>query len=123
MFKLFDIFKQTKPAQPSRAARASDFGRRFGWFIERGEERIGELEYLRWDSVVQFWHEYHLTWRKPEDAVVGPDAWISAGLVLRNRRYKDVVISSFLTGTQQQPNIIKVRGASVPADRIHDDEA
>jgi hypothetical protein len=123
IFKLFDIFKKTKPAQPSRAARESDFGRRFGWFIERGEERIGELEYLRWDSDAQFWHNYRLIWRRPEDAVVGPDAWISAGLVLRSRRYTDVVISSFLTGAQRQPDIIKVRGASVPADRIHDDEA
>ena len=35
---------------------------------------MGELEYLRWDSLAQFWYEYRLTWRRPEDSVVGPDA-------------------------------------------------
>ncbi len=118
MFKFPTIFKRK-----NKAAQDSDFGRRFGWFIERDGRTIGELEYLRWDSFAQFWHEYRLTWRTPTDEVVGPDAWISSGLVLRNRRYTDVVVSSFLTGQQQQPDIIRVRGASVPEDLIHDDEA
>lgn len=118
MFKFPTIFKRK-----NRAAQDSDFGRRFGWFIERDGQTIGQLEYLSWDSFAQFWHEYRLTWRTPTDAVVGPDAWISAGLVLRNRRYTDVLVSSFLTGQQQQPDIIRVRGASVPEDLIHDDEA
>jgi hypothetical protein len=120
MFKLFDIFRRKTPSQ---AVRDSDFGRRFGWYIERGGQRIGELDYLRWDSWSQFWHDYHLTWRRPEDAVSGPEAWITAGLVLRSRRYADVVISSFLTAPQKEPDIIKVRSASVPQDRIDDDEA
>lgn len=118
MFRLPAIFKRQ-----SRPVRESDFGRRFGWFIERNGEKIGELEYLRWDSVAQFWHEYRVTWRRPEDAVLGPDAWISAGLVLRNRKYTDVVIHSFLTASQQKPDIICIRGASVPEDRIHNDKA
>ena len=119
MLKLFDIFKR----KPRRAVSESDFGRRFGWFIERDGQRIGELEYFRWDSVAQFWHDYRLTWRRPEDAVIGPEAWIAAGVVLRNRRYSDVVVSSFMTAPQKEPSIIRIRGASVPTAKIQDDAA
>jgi len=107
----------------SKAAQESDFGRRFGWFIERSGQTIGELEYLRWDSVAQFWHEYRLIWRKPEDAVVGPDAWASAHLVLRNRHYTNVVVDSFLTSPERADGVIAIRGAHVPEDTFHDDEA
>jgi hypothetical protein len=116
MFKLLGLFKR-----PSRVARETDFGRRFGWFIEKNGERIGELDYVRWDSVAQFWHEYRLRWRGPEDAVIGPDAWISAKLVLRNRRYTDVVIDSFLTSLERESGIIAVRSAYVPEERLRRD--
>jgi hypothetical protein len=115
MFKLPVIFKRKSK---SRAAAESDFGRRFGWFIEKDGTRIGELDYLRWDSVAQFWHEYRVTWRRPEDAVIGPDAWISSKLVLRNRRYTDVVVESFLTGTEREFGVISIRSASVSEERI-----
>ena len=119
MFKLPAIF-QCK----CRAAEESDFGRRFGWLIERDGERIGELDYLRWDSVAQFWHEYRLSWRSPADAIIGPDAWIASKLVLRNRRYTDVVVDSFLTSPEREDSVIAVRGAHVTEERIrHDDEA
>jgi hypothetical protein len=113
MFKLPAIFKRV--GQP---AETSDFGRRFGWFIEKDGERIGELDYLRWDSYAQFWHEYRLTWHQPEDAVVGPDAWIAAKLVLRNRRYTDVVIDTFLTSPERDGGVIAVRGAYVPQEKL-----
>ena len=113
MFKLPAILSRKR-----RAAEASDFGRRFGWFIEKDGERIGELEYLRWDSVTQFWHDYRLNWRRPEDAIVGPDAWIAAKLVLRNRRYTDVVADTFLTSPERDGNVIAVRGAFVPEERL-----
>lgn len=100
-----------------RIAEESDFGRRFGWFIEREGERIGELEYIRWNDVTQFWHEYRLSWRRPEDAVVGPDAWIEAKLVLRNRRCTDTIVHSFLTSPERD-GVIGVRGAYVPEERL-----
>jgi hypothetical protein len=112
MFKLPAIFNRKH-----RAAEESDFGRRFGWFIERDGERIGELEYVRWDPVAQFWHEYRLTWRRPEDALIGPDAWVAAKVVLRNRRYTDVVADTFLTSPERD-GLIAVRGASVPEERL-----
>ena len=120
MFKLSAIFKRTSK---SRAAEESDFGRCFGWFIEKDGVIVGELDYLRWDSWAQFWHEYRVTWRRPEDAVVGPDAWIASKLVLRNRRYTDVVVESFLTGTERGSGVIPVRSAFVSEERIRRDEA
>jgi len=113
MLKLPAIFNRKR-----RAAEESDFGRRFGWFIEREGQSIGELDYLRWDSDAQFWHEYRLTWRRPEDAVVGPDAWIAAKLVLRSRRYTDVVVDSFLTSPERDGGVIAVRGAHVPEELL-----
>lgn len=113
MFKLPAIFNRKR-----RAARESDFGRRFGWFIEKDGQRIGELDYVRWDSDAQFWHEYRLTWRRSEDAVVGPDAWIAAKLVLRNRRYTDVVIDTFLTTPERDRGVIAVRSAYVPEEKF-----
>ncbi len=108
MFNLWSIFNRRR-----RAAEESDFGRRFGWFIERDGKRIGELEYLRRDEHSQFWHEYRLTWYRPEDAVVGPDAWLAAKLVLRNRRFTRVMIDSFLTSPERAEGVIAVRGAYV----------
>ena len=112
--------RSSKPPEIPRAAEESDFGRRFGWFIERDGQRIGELEYVRWDCESQFWHDYRLIWRKPEDALVGDDAWISAKPVLRNRRFTDVVVESFLTSPEREGGVISVRGAHVPKERFSD---
>ena len=111
MFKFLSIFKKR-----SRLAEESDYGRRFGWFIERDGTTVGELEYLRWLSDSQFWHEYRISWRSEADAVHDPDAWIDAELSLRNKRCPEVVIDSFLTATTDEKNVIAVRGASVPEE-------
>jgi hypothetical protein len=115
------LFPWTRAHRAKKRARETDFGRCFGWFIEREGERIGELDYIRWDLDAQFWHEYRLTWRSLEDAVVGPDAWIAAKLVLRSRRYTDVVIDSFLTSPERDGGVIAVRFASVPVERFRKD--
>jgi hypothetical protein len=112
----------TRAYRAKKLARESDFGRRFGWFIEKAGKQIGELDYLRWDSDAQLWHEYRLSWRRTEDAVVDPDAWIAAKLVLRNRRYTDVVIDTFLTSPERD-RVIAVRFASVPVERFEKDDA
>jgi hypothetical protein len=113
MVKLPAIFNRKR-----RAAEESDFGRRFGCFIEKDGESIGDLEYVGWHSVAQFWHEYRLTWRSPEDAVIGPNAWSAAKLILRNRRYNDVVVDTFMTSPERDGGVIAVRGAFVPEDRL-----
>lgn len=114
------MFKQKSK---SRKAEESDLGRRFGWFIEKEDgTKIGELGYLRWDSIAQYWHEYRVIWYSPEDAVTGPDAWISSKLVLRNRRYTDVVVESFLTAAEREGGIVPIRGAAVSEERIRKDD-
>ena len=115
---LCGLIVSTWLSRRKRAVEESDFGRRFGWLIERDGEIVGELEYLRWDSYSQFWHEYRVVWRRPEDAVVSPDAWIAAKLVLRNRRYTDIVADAFLTSQDPDTGIVSVRGAYVPEKRI-----
>jgi hypothetical protein len=112
---MFDFFKFFKPppTATSSIAEDSDFGRRYGWFVEREGIPTGELDYIRWDSSSQFWHEYRLTWFDPANAIVGTDAWIAAKLTLRNRRYLEVVIDGFLTSPEHSPGVIAVRGAHV----------
>lgn len=119
---MMSLFPWTRAYRAKKLARESDFGRRFGWFVEKDGERIGQLDYLRWDSNAQFWHEYRLTWRRLEDAVFGPDAWIAAKLVLRNRRYTDIAIDSFLTSPERGNGVIAVRFASVPVKRFEKDD-
>ena len=98
-----------------RAAQESDWGRRSGWFIEKDGGKIGELDYVRWWADRQFWHFYRVTWYKPEDAVTCPDAWIRQKLVLRNRRFLEVVIGSFMMSPGEGDEIC-IRGAYVPEE-------
>jgi hypothetical protein len=116
------LFPWTRAYRAKKRAQETDFGRSFGWFIERDGECIGELDYVRWDANAQFWHEYRLTWRKREEAIVGPEAWSAARLVLRSRRYRDVTIESFLTSPERADGIIGVRFAYVPLERIEKDD-
>ena len=96
----------------------SDFGRRYGWYIEREGVTIGELEYVRWDSHMQFWHDYQLRWYHPSNAVSGPNEWSQSKLSLRNRRYADVVIDQFLTAEVRKNGEIPIRFAYVTEEQI-----
>src|SRR4051794_8155398 len=39
----------------------SDFGRRFGWYLELDGERLAALTDPVWDGDGQFWHRYTMT--------------------------------------------------------------
>jgi len=104
-----------------KRAEEEDWGRRHGWFIEMDGVTIGELEYVQSDVNSQFWTEYRVTWRRPEDAVTDPDQWIWKGLFLRNRFYTDVVVDSFLTNGVRPDGIVSVRSAQVSEKRIRRD--
>ena len=117
MFKLSSIFYSRRRR---RAAEESNYGRRCGWFIEKDGVSIGELEYLRWLPDGQFWHKYRVTWYKPEDAVISPDEWIEEKLKLRNRRYSQVVIDSFMTSGIHEGEIA-IRNAYV-SEELMDSE-
>lgn len=98
--------------------RASDFERRFGWFIERRGECIGELEYARWDANSQFWHEYRVSWRRPEGDAARIIDWAESGIELRNRKFSDVVVRKFFSASSSTEEIVSIRGAFVPVERF-----
>lgn len=119
------LFSWTRKPKMKTLAEESDFGRRFGWFVEREGEKIAELDYIRWDSHAQFWHDYALIWLVAKDKQVEPDAdkWCTPKLALRNRRYTDVVISGFLTAHRlKEQGIISIRFASVPKERFEQEK-
>jgi hypothetical protein len=113
MCKLLDMFRPK-----SRDVRKSDFGRRFGWFIERGGECIGELEYSRWDEDSQFWHEYRVNWRRPEGDAARIEDWAESGIELRNREFSDVVVREFLSASGCAEGLVAIRNAFVPEARF-----
>jgi len=120
---MMSLLPWTRAYRAKKLARETDFGRRYGWFIERQGERVGELDYVRWDSLAQFWHEYSVTWHSEAERGIepDPDAWIERKIVLRNKRYLDVLISEFLTAPRAK-GIIAIRFASVPIERFEKDD-
>ncbi len=118
------LFPWTRAYRAKKFAHQSDFGRRFGWIIERDGIPIGELEYIRWDSNMQFWHEYSVFWHSEADACIEaePDGWDLQKIILRNKRYPDVAISHFLISAQAK-GVVSVRGAFVPIERFEIDQA
>jgi len=108
-----------------KAARASDDGRAYGWFIEKNQTRIGELDYVQWDIDSQFWYEYRIRGLPDIILPTDPDEWIRQDLTLRNRRFTDVVVSVFLTSFRTFPTdgIIRIRFAKVPIERFEKEEA
>jgi len=105
-----------------KAENESNFGRRFGWYIERNGERLGELDYLRWDSYGQFWHDYELKWLpgkevQPYQHEVDPlrDDWSEQKLVLRHKHFTDVVISGYLANYRVE-STVSIEHAPLPVE-------
>ncbi len=119
---MMSFFPWTRAYKAKKLAERTDFGRCYGWFIEKQGQRLGELDYIRWDSVAQFWHEYSLKWYNESDRGMEADQerWVKE-IVLRNKRYTDVVISGSLVAPEAN-GIVAVRYASVPLDRFRNDE-
>ena len=120
---MMSLFPWTRAYRAKKLAQESDFGRRYGWFIERKGDRIGELEYIRWDSLGQFWHEYSVVWHSEAESCIetDPDAWMQRNVTLRSRRYPDIVIVEFLTAPRTK-GVIAVRFASVPVERFEKED-
>jgi hypothetical protein len=94
-----------------------DYGRVFGWWLRLRGRRIAELNYRRWDSDSQFWHEYFVVPFSAEFAEIGLDS---------NRLAQaDVSVESrFAIGYSQEgvfmaPRdnaIVRIRNLSLPKD-------
>jgi hypothetical protein len=102
-------------------ASETNFGRTYGWFIDKDGKKIGELNYIHWDSDGQFWHDYSVTWETGKEIKADPDEWMREKLVLRSRKYPDVVTSDFLT-SHKPDKTVSVRFASVPIERFEQDK-
>lgn len=115
MYKFLQRFRST-----SSNSCESDFGRRFGWFVERYGDCIGELEYLRWDENSQFWHEYLIRWRNTQSAPTRVEDWVECGIGLRNRGFSDVVVRDFLSAPGSAEGLVLIRNAFVPDDHFRE---
>ena len=113
MRKLFGIFNRA-----GKRAQESDWGRRYGWLVEKDGAVVGELEYVRWVNETQFWHEYRASGRDEKSAPKDPDDWLAMRLVLRNRHYRDVVIESYLAARLPDSSLVSIRGAFVPEEKF-----
>jgi hypothetical protein len=99
--------------------QSSDSGRRYGWLVEKGGEVVANLEYVRGDEQLQFWHVYQLSIGRRDMACLASDsnAWLEHKITLRNARHMDVVISDFMV-LGAGNGFISVRGACVPEDKF-----
>ncbi len=64
----------------------SEFGRRYGWFIELDGEVVGELSDCRFDDM--FWDSYAVAARDgitAESAIQNEENWLELRFVFRNR--------------------------------------
>jgi hypothetical protein len=111
------------PKAPSEA-KETDYGRRYGWLVEHAGEIIANLDYIRWDSDRQFWHEYKISIHNSNMSHLAedPDAWIKLGVILRNIRFKDVTVSVFMMAPRGD-SIVAIRGAYVPEERFREVQA
>ena len=98
----------------------SDFGRKYGWFVEWQGRRVAELVDAVHDVGSQFWHDYTilpLTDDPAERAALGTQPfWQQFGLVYINRKY-GTRVSDALGGRLQEAErglVIPMRALWVP---------
>jgi hypothetical protein len=103
-------------ANQRKERRDSDWGRRYGWFIE-GEhgQRIGTLEYIRCDWESQFWHDYEIKGLSDEDDQRRRQDFDAfwRGCTLRNRKYLSYITKDFLPAPREE-RMVPMRGLCVP---------
>ena len=93
----------------------SDFGRRYGWDALVEGEIVAELEYIAWHPEGQFWHSYRIAWSPEKEPLNFPaEDWSMRGVVLRNKKHTDVLISNYLSSGKE--DIIYLRGVYVPRE-------
>ena len=78
----------------------SDYGRNYGWYVERNGRRIAALTDPVWDCESQFWFRYRVVPLSddPADlAFLRSDAcWNASGeAIYRNREFGEIACSAF----------------------------
>lgn len=104
-----------------REYEQTDFGRRYGWWLCIGTSRVAELNYVRWDSWSQFWHEYRLFPFHPDFDRVGvnPERWAQPDVSLESRYAVGFRQSGILMGVRG-PDLVAVRSVCIPEDIFFD---
>jgi hypothetical protein len=95
----------------------TDFGRRYGWWLCLRGQRIADLNYWRWDSVGQFWHEYHLFVFDSIFQEIGldPDRWCQPDVSVESRYANGFRESGVLMG-HRGDNLVSIRSVHIPED-------
>jgi hypothetical protein len=83
----------------------SDFGRNFGWFVERRGKRVAALVDPVWDVNNQFWHIYRLVALSdsPDELaeLLTREFWDDPGLVFENREFGARVHGALASGPER----------------------
>lgn len=100
-----------------REYEATDFGRRYGWWLCLREQRIADLNYWRWDSDGQFWHEYRLFAFHPAFEEIGfnPSRWCELDVSLESR-YAVGFRESGILMAHRGDGLVSIRSAHIPED-------
>ncbi len=88
-----------------------DFGRRHGWWILIDNKRIGELEYVRWDEMAQFWHEYRINLfdSKYDSIKIKPEDWYEFGISLQNKKDSKRLEADYIP-SPREGDLVAMRG-------------
>ena len=88
----------------------ADYGRDFGWFVEKDDRRVAVLTDARFEDM--FWYSYAV---EPlgknaaeQEAVFAAEFWAQPGLVYRNRATGEIAPDAFPGGptpTKERPRI------------------
>jgi hypothetical protein len=87
-----------------------DYGRDFGWFVEKDGRRIAALTDPRFEDM--FWYSYAVSplgdTAAERDQIFAREFWNQSGIVYRNRKTGEVVPNAFPGGavpTKEIPRI------------------
>jgi hypothetical protein len=99
-----------------REYEATDFGRRYGWWLCLREKRVADLNYWKWDSDSQFWHQYHLFAFDPAFAEIGFDSnrWCLADISLESRYAEGFFLGRGILMASHGGNLVAIRSAHIP---------
>lgn len=102
-------------ASLDRLYKESDLGRRYGWWLCLNGKRIADLNYLRWDSDSQFWHEYRLVAFSPDfaDVALDPNRWCLEDISLESRYAEGYRTAGILVAPRAE-GVVAIRSVHIP---------
>ncbi len=117
IFKKRPDFERRLANQVEEEHVRTDHGRVFGWWLRLRGKPIAELNFRRWDSDAQFWHEYFVVPFSAEFAEVGFDAdrWAQKDISVESR-YAVGYIQEGVLMAPRENSIVSIRALSLPKE-------